>query len=251
MTRLGQKRHLKRLPAPSHWPIRRKEYKFTTRVIPGPHPKEQCMTLALFLREVLGYAKTMKEVKHILDSGDVLVDSKVRKEPRYPIGIMDVIEIKSAGERFRVVPSKRYGLRFQRISEEDAKIKLCQIRGKRMVDGGRVQITLHDGRNILLPEGASVSEYRILDTLKISLPDQKILAHLPLQQGAYAIVSRGTNTGTEGVIKEMQKRYGTHASMALVEDKNGHALGTVLEYVFVIGNKAPDIEIGTDGGAQY
>ena len=62
MARRGQKRHLKRLPAPRHWPIKRKEGKFTTRVIPGPHPKEHSLTIALILREILGYADTMREV---------------------------------------------------------------------------------------------------------------------------------------------------------------------------------------------
>ncbi|MCF2137510.1 MAG: 30S ribosomal protein S4e [Candidatus Thorarchaeota archaeon] len=248
MARRGQKKHLKRLPAPKHWPIQRKHGKFATRVIPGPHPKEESLTLAILLREVLGYAETMREVKSILNSRQILVDGRVRTEPRFPVGVMDVIEITSSGERFRLLPKTRGGLRLVQIDDSEATIKLCRIERKMMVSGGKLQMTLHDGRNILLPEGRNASEFKTLDTIKITVPDQKLLESYPLKEGAYAVITQGKNVGIEGRIIAIERRFGTHASTVTLEDPNGTRVQTALEYVFVVGSDHPEVRLESTGG---
>ena len=250
MARRGQKKHLKRLPAPRHWPIKRKEAKFTTRVIPGPHPKEHCLTLAVLLREVLGYAENMREVKAILSSGDIRVDGEIRKDGRFPIGLMDVVEITSAGERFRLLPKLRGGLRLVNIDDAEAKFKLCRIETKTMVKGGKVQLGLHDGRTLLLPEGEKPSDYQTLDTLKVGIPEQKLMKTINLDKGATAVVSRGKNVGIEGKILEIEKRLGTHASTVTLKDPDGNRFQTALEYVFVVGKSKSEVTLETKGGSS-
>ncbi|MBY8996463.1 MAG: 30S ribosomal protein S4e [Candidatus Thorarchaeota archaeon] len=250
MARRGQKKHLKRLPAPRHWPIKRKEAKFTTRVIPGPHPKEHCLTLALLLREVLGYAENMREVKAILSSGDIRVDGEIRKDGRFPVGLMDVVEITSSGERFRLLPKMRGGLRLVNIDDAEAKYKLCRIETKTMVKGGKVQLGLHDGRTLLLPEGESPSDYQTLDTLKVGIPEQKLMKTFNLDKGALAVVSRGKNIGIEGKILEIEKRIGVNASTVTLQDPDGNRFQTSLEYVFVVGKSKPEVTMETKGGSS-
>ena len=250
MARRGQKRHLKRLPAPRHWPIKRKEAKFTTRVIPGPHPKEHSLTLALVLREVLGYAENMREVKAILSTGQVKVDGEIRKDPRFPVGLMDVIEITPSGERFRLLPKVRGGLRFVNINEAEAGYKLCRIEHKTMVKGGKLQLGLHDGRTILLTESEKASEYSTLDTLKVGIPKQKLMKSISLDKGAYAIVTRGKNIGIEGKILEISKRIGTHASTVTIQDTDGNRFQTALDYVFVVGKSKPEVTLEGAGGSS-
>ncbi len=250
MTRRGPKKHLKRYPAPRHWPIKRKENKFTTRVIPGPHAKEHSLTLALVLREVLGYADNMREVKAILSSGQVKVDGQTRKDPRYPVGLMDVISITSSGEQFRLVPKIRGGLRLVRIDDSEAKYKLCRIENKTMIKGGKVQLGLHDGRTFVLPEKEKPSNYGTLDTLKLEIPEQKLVGSMQLEKGMYAIVSRGKNIGIEGKILEIERRIGTHASTVTLEDPEGNRFQTALEYVFVIGKNKPEVSLQTEGGSS-
>jgi small subunit ribosomal protein S4e len=244
MARRGQKKHLKRLPAPRDWPIKRKEAKFTTRVVPGPHPKDHCIPLAILLREVLGYAHNMREVKTILASGQVTVDGRVRKDPRFPVGMMDVIQIASSGERFRILPKKRGGLRMVNIDESEVSFKLCRVEKKKMIPGGKLQLTLHDGRNIRLPENAKPSDYSTLDTLKIAIPDQTIMDAIPLTEGVYAIVSRGRNVGIEGKVLQIDHRLGTHASTVTLEDPQGNRFQTALDYVFVVGKKKSEVALG-------
>jgi small subunit ribosomal protein S4e len=250
MTRRGQKKHLKRLPAPKYWPIKRKTGKFTTRVIPGPHAREQCLTLTLVLREVLGYAENMREVKAILSSGQIKVDGHVRKDPRFPVGLMDVIDITTSGERYRLVPKKRGGLRLVKIDDKEAAFKLCKVESKTMVKGGKVQLGLHDGRSLLLPEGEKPTKYKTLDTLKISIPEQKILDSVNLEKGVYAVVSQGRNIGNEGKVIAIDKRVGTHASTVTMEDPEGNRFQTALEYVFVVGKSKPEVSLQVEGGSS-
>lgn len=249
MARRGQKRHLKRLPAPRHWPIKRKHGKFVTKPGAGPHPQEQCLTLAILLREMLGYAENMREIKTILTTGQLLVDGRPRKDPGYPVGLMDVVEIRDSGERFRLLPRTRGGLRLVPIDDKEAAFKLCRVEKKMMIPGGKLQMTLHDGRNILLPEGAKASDFKTLDTVKVSIPEQKYMKSFPLEKGAYAVVSRGKNIGIEGKILEVQKRFGTHASTVTLEDPEGNRFQTALEYVFVVGKKTSEVSLDSGGAA--
>ncbi|MHA2395334.1 MAG: 30S ribosomal protein S4e [Candidatus Thorarchaeota archaeon] len=249
MARRGQKKHLKRLPAPRHWPIKRKEAKFTTRVIPGPHPKEHCLTLAVLLREILGYAENMREVKAILSSGQVRVDGVIRKDGRFPVGLMDVLEITTSGESFRLLPKMRGGLKLVSIDDAEAKYKLCRIETKTVVKGGKVQLGLHDGRTLLLPEGEKSSDYQTLDTLKVGIPKQKLMKTINLVKGAYAVVSRGKNVGIEGKILEIEKRHGTHASTVSLQDPDGNRFQTALEYVFVVGKTKSEVTLEAKGGS--
>ncbi len=250
MTRRGQKKHLKRYPAPRHWPIKRKESKFTTRVIPGPHAKEHSMTLTLILREVLGYANNMREVKAILSSGQIKVDGEIRKDPRFPVGLMDVVSIATSGEQFRLVPKVGGGLRLVKIDDNEAKFKLCRIENKTMIKGGNVQLGLHDGRTLVLPEKEKPSNYSNLDTLKLEIPEQKLIGSLQLEKGVYAVVSRGKNIGIEGKILEIERRIGTHASTVTLEDPEGNRFQTALEYVFVVGKNRPEVSLESEGGSS-
>jgi small subunit ribosomal protein S4e len=250
MTRRGQKKHLKRLPAPKYWPIPRKAGKFTTRVIPGPHPRDHSLTLALVLREVLGYAENMREINAILSTGQIKVDGQVRKDARFPVGLMDVIEITASGERFRVLPKQRGGLRLVNIDDSEVGFKLCRIERKTMNQGGKVQLGLHDGRTLLLPDRDKSSKYSTLDTLKIAIPEQKLLGTIPLEKGVQAIVSRGKNIGIEGKVLAIEKRHGTHASTVTLEDPTGNRFQTALEYVFVVGKNRSEVNLQIEGGSS-
>lgn len=115
-----------------------------------------------------------------------------------------------------------------------------------MAPGGRVQITLHDGKNILLPEGEDSSEYSRYDTLKISVPDQDILKVIPLKEGVVALVTRGKNVGMEGTLVKIQKQLGTHASTVTIQDRQGDRFETALDYIFALGEDKPEISLGDD-----
>ena len=191
----------------------------------------------------------MREVKAILSSGQVKVDGVIRKDGRFPVGLMDVVEITTSGERFRLLPKLKGGLKLVSIDDAEAKYKLCRIETKTMVNGNKVQLGLHDGRTLLLPEDKEASDYKTLDTLKVGIPKQKLMKTINLVKGAYAIVSRGKNVGIEGKILEIEKRLGTHASTVTLQDPDGNKFQTALDYVFVVGKTKSEVTLETEGGS--
>src|SRR6266705_3420462 len=106
MARKGGSRQLKREPAPGFWPIRRKERTWAPNTRPGPHSREKSIPLVIIIREILGYARTSKEATRIVTGGKVKVDGVVRRDHRFPVGLMDVLQIEGAGQIFRILPKQ-------------------------------------------------------------------------------------------------------------------------------------------------
>ena len=77
MSNMGGTRHLKRLAAASCLKIKRKEFKWIVKPSPGPHPKNLCIPLAVLIRDYLGFARNMREVKYIFFSIYYLLQSHI------------------------------------------------------------------------------------------------------------------------------------------------------------------------------
>src|SRR5438445_13362980 len=116
---------------------------------PGPHAREKSLPLVLLLRDILGYAKTAHEAKRIIDSDHVRVDGVVRRDHRFPVGLMDVVQIEGANQFFRVLPKRGGGLQLTPITENDEKYKHSKVIGKSTIRQGGRQLSLHDRRNLL------------------------------------------------------------------------------------------------------
>lgn len=213
---------------PEFWPLARKAKSYVTTPMPGPHAKYNCIPLRVIVRDSLKFAETTEEVRRILNAGKVLVDKKVRKEPHFPVGFMDVFEVPELHVRYRINIGKR-GLALEKIKEEETVCKLCRITGKATVKGGMHQFNLHDGRNVL-----GKSFYRVGDSLLIGLPDQKILRHFPLKKGEPALIIAGRNMGATGKIKDLKERKSMlEKSTITIETEKGKDIETLKEYVMV------------------
>jgi small subunit ribosomal protein S4e len=220
--------HLKRYSMPGFWPLSTKAESYVTTPMPGPHGKYASIPLKVVLRDVLKLAQTSKEAVSILNSGKVMVDKKVRKETRFPIGLMDVFEIPELHARYRVGINKA-GLGLEKIGEDETGFKLCKIVGKTTMKGGRNQISLHDGRNMLTKE-----PYSIGDSIMIELPGQKVLRHFGLRKGEPAFIIAGRNTGVKGKIKDIKERKSMlEKSTITIETSDGKDIQTLKDYVMV------------------
>ncbi len=247
MARMGGQRRQKALAAPKFWPILRKEYKWTVKPRPGPHPAEYSLPLLLVVRNVLGLAKTGREARKLISEGHFKVDGRVRKDHKYPVGLMDVVEIVDTGEAYRFIPYPVKFFKLHPIPREEASIKPVRINNKTTVKGGHIQLNLHDGRNILIrvsdPRNPVEDVYKTLDTLVITLPGQEIKSHLKFGEGALAIIVAGRNVGRVGRILEVQHGWGRKRSIVTLEDPTGNRFQTSLEYVFIIGTEKPVISL--------
>jgi small subunit ribosomal protein S4e len=219
---------LKRYVMPKFWNVPIKTNAFIVKPLPGPHKKDECIPLQIILRDMLKVAHTAKEVRQILNAEKVMVDKKVRKQPKYPVGLMDVIEIPAISKSYRVGINKK-GLYLDSVKEDETDKKLCRITGKTTIKGGLTQLNLHDGRNIILKKDA----YGVGDSLLIQLPDQKILKHFKLQKGEPAVIISGKNIGTKGKIHDIKRRKTMLETSTVVIKSGEENIETLLDYIMV------------------
>jgi len=230
---VGRDMHRKRISAPTAWPIARKAHKWVVTSRPGPH--KTCMPLAIILRDVLKLGDNIKEVKHMLNDGQVLVDGVVRRDHRFPVGIFDVISIPAVKKHYRMLFDSKG--RFTLIPIKDPNLKLCRVNDKTVVRGGKIQLNLHDGSNVI-----ATNECRPGDSIVLELPQRKIKQHLERKPGNLAIIIGGRHLGEVGTIKELRLLRSSQPNMVAMESDKEFEV--IEDYVCVVGVKKPAIELG-------
>lgn len=231
-------KHLKRLAAPRALILHRKEKKWTYKVTAGPHPVDRSIPLALVVRDFLKLCDTGREARRIIGSGDVLVDGLKQKNHKHPVGLMDVVHVPSTKSHYRVLLDYHARLHLVPIKADEAKWKLCRVRNKTTVRGGRTQLNLHDGRNLLLAK----NEYATGDALKIELPTQKVLGVHRFTPGVLGLVVQGSHAGTIAPIRAVEVKKGPYPNLVVLEGPQGE-FRTIKDYVFPVGEKASDVKL--------
>jgi len=241
MAKKGGRRTMKRYAAPRSVGIERKVHVWMTKPMPGPHSKETSITLRSIVRDHLGLGLTAKEADLIISKGNVLVDSVPKKEPKFPVGLMDVVQIPSSNRNMRVLIDKRGRLVLTGIEQSETMFKLCKVVNKKTVKGGKIQLIFHDGKSVI----GDFSEIKPMDVLKVELPKLKVLERLPFQVGASALVTGGANVGMIGKISEIRTIYGSQPNIVTLSS-NGTTFQASEKHVFVIGGERPIIKIPED-----
>lgn len=239
------KRHLKRLLAPRFWKVRKKKRKWAPRPRPGPHAKFESIPLLLIVRDILRLTDTAKEAKSIVKSRGILVDGRPKSDHKYPVGLMDTLEIPKLRKRYRIVPSPK-GLEVVEIPATQARLKLCKIINKTTIKGGKIQLNLHDGRNVIIsvkdPKKPKEDVYKTGDSLLIELPNQKIKDHVRMKKGNLAMITSGQNRGKIVKIKEVIVTRSREPNKVVCSEKK-RDFEAIKDYVFVVGKKKPLIKI--------
>ncbi|MDI9623927.1 MAG: 30S ribosomal protein S4e [Methanothermobacter sp.] len=239
MAKMGSRKHLKRFKSPRHWPIPPKESKWTVKPSPGPHSMENSLPLLIIVRDILGVADTSREAKKIINSGEIFIDGRPRKDYKFPVGFMDVVEIPKTGETYRVGLSKKGALTLHPIKEEDKNFKLCKIIKKTTLKGGKTQLNLHDGRNHIVDEN-----FKVGDVIKLKIPQQEIIDSISFKEGNIGLVTGGKHTGEIGTIKKITITRSSMPNTVIIETHDKKSFMTLKDYVFVIGEKEPLIQLG-------
>lgn len=228
---------LKRRAAPRSWTVPRKGTKWIKRPSPGPHAQDRSIPLLLVLRDLRHVVASAREARILVGSGAVRVDGKVTVDLDRGLGLMDTLSLaKPLDQHFRLTHDRRGKLTLVPIPAAEASVKVGRVRFKHAVPGGQVEVTLHDGRNFLV---APTSPYRVGDSVKIELPGQKVVEHLPLKPGALAFVAGGSHVGELARVEKVEVRNSSQPN--LVHFKEGFS--TIKEYVFVVGEASPVVTI--------
>jgi len=228
-------KHMKRLTVPTSWPISRKTHVWATKPSPGPHPIRRSMPLLVVGRDLANYCDTAREARRIIGARKILVDGRPVRHYKMPVGLMDIISVPGTKENFRLLIDRLGKFRLMRITPDEAKWKLVRIEGKTTVKGGKTQLNLHDGRNILLDKNVRSTG----TTLKIGIPSQKITGVHEFKEGNIAYLIGGSHIGELGTIKKVDITRSSKPNIVWFED----GFSTIKDYVFVVGEKTSDITI--------
>lgn len=229
------KRSMKRLTAPRSWPVPRKTSVWVKKPSPGPHPTERCMPLVGVARDMLKICDSANEARRIIGNREVLVDGRVVKNHKMPVGLMDVISLPKLDQHYRLLLNRRGKFILVALEEGAENWKLCRIENKTTVKGGKIQLNLHDGRNLLI-EG---NRYRTGDVLRIEVPSQEILDVFEMSSGNLALVISGAHIGEVMTIESLKVER--KSAPNVVEFTDGSS--TVKPNVFVIGSKESAIKL--------
>jgi len=228
-------KHIKRMAAPDSWAIPRKTSHWVTKPRAGMHGTDESMPLLAVVRDMLKLCDNSREARFIIGSRQITVDGKVVTDYKFPVGLMDVVTVLKTKQSYRMLVDYKAKLKLVQIEDAEKDWKLARIDNKTIVSKGRVQINLHDGRNVLLPK----DQYKTGDVLKIELPSQRVIKVFKLEKGSLALLIGGSHPGTVQTVESYEIRRGSASN--IVTFKEG--LTTVKENVFIVGEKAPEIKV--------
>lgn len=230
--------HQKRLSAPKPWRVPRKAHKWVTKPSAGPHPVERSLPLAVVLRDYLHQVVTNREARRVIGAGDVLVDGRIVKNPKFPVSYFDIISIPKVKKHYRVFVDHRGRIALDAIDEKEAAWKLARITGKTTIKGGLTQLHFHDGKNVVVLKDT----HRTGDTLKLALPTLEIQGSIPFKEGGLCLVTGGRHAGEVAVLEGTEVRRASGDNMVTLKEGE-KTVRTVQGYVFPIGAKKSEITL--------
>ncbi len=195
--------HLKRQKSPKNWPIERKG---TAYLVRPNYNIDNGVPVLIAIRDMLKLAKDRKEVKHALNSRQILLNHRPVFDDKDTLQLFDILTIIPAKEsthsekNYKLIMGKNKKFNLQEISNAQASHKIAKIINKSTLKGNKIQINLSDGRNFLSDVKCSVN-----DSVLVNLKSKKLEKCLSLKQGAKAIVYAGKHAGEEGKIVEIEK----------------------------------------------
>jgi small subunit ribosomal protein S4e len=154
------------------------------------------------------------------------------------IGIFDIITLPKAGKHYRILRDKKGRHVSIEIDAAAAETRLCKVVDKTVVKGGKVQLNLRHGANVLAD-----NTYKPGDSIVVSLKPEdrfKIVDHFPFVTGNMAMVIGGRHSGKVARIIEIMKVPGSVPNKVILEDeKTKDRFETIDRYIFMVGKQTP------------
>ena len=179
------------------WAPEKKVHRFITAPRSG-HKMTESLPLLMVVRDVLELAENARESRKIIKGRLVKVDGSIVTDIKRGVGAFDVIEI--GGKHYRVLPKKKIEL----VNAKNPDTKVVKIVGKKKIRGGKIQLNMSDGNNII-----SDGKYKIGDSVIINMKSKKIEKHLPLKEKTKVIIFEGKHAGETGVVEKINPEHKT------------------------------------------
>lgn len=177
--------HLTRAEITRGTPIPRKGTKYIAR---ARSPSPSSVTVLVAIRDILHLARTTREVKAMIHDKKLKINNRVVRDYHESISFLSFFH---ADKTYQLLlrPTGRVHLEPVKATTRTAKIV-----GKRLVRGKAVQVSLHDGTNLLVTQNFSMGD-------SVHLDEQgRIAKIIPLKEGSRVFIMSGRNLGREGTV---------------------------------------------------
>lgn len=226
----GPKKHMKRSNAPKHWMLDKMGGMWAPRPSTGPHKLRECLPVILILRQRLKYALTGREATQICMQKLVKVDQRVRTDPNFPAGFMDVVSLDKAGDNFRLLYDTKGRFVLQPLTKKEATYKLCRVQKVAVTKKKVPYVVTHDARTIRYADPL----IKVGDTVKVDVNTNKITDFVKYELGNLVMCTKGRNTGRIGTLTHRERHPGSF-DIVQVTDAAGNTFATRDTNLFVIG----------------
>jgi small subunit ribosomal protein S4e len=132
-----------------------------------------------------------------------------------------------------------------RITEEEAKYKLCKVKQVKVGQKAIPFAVTHDGRTIRYPDPL----VKVNDTVKVDIETGKIIEFVKFEVGNQCYVTGGNNMGRIGTITHREKHLGGF-EIVHIKDALDRTFATRIGNVFVIGHDKPLISLPKGKGVK-
>jgi len=240
---------MKRVAAPKQWYLGKLKGVYAVRPSPGPHKIRECIPLTVLLQQRLKYAVNTGEAKKIVKNreGLIKVDGKIRRNPRYPLGTMDVVSIDKTNQHFRILIDTKGRFVPHKIDQKESAFKLAKVVKKYIGKQKVPYIVTHDGRTIRFPH----PDIQLNDSVKINLAKGEVESVVKFQNGCMVMLTGGNNIGRIGILENVDKHQGSY-DIAKVRDVRNQRFSTRLSNIMCIGDgKHPSITLPAGDGIKY
>jgi len=223
--------HISRLAAPKSWKIKRKGIKFVTKPRPGAHSQAFGLPINVLMRDLIGVVKTTREVKYVIFERSLLVDNKKISDSRFVVGLMDSVSLPDSDTYFRILLDTNGKIYALPIDKAETALKICKITGKSLIKK-KVQLNLHDGRNIFVDKDV----YKVGDSVLLDLPKQVIKSHVKFEKGTLVFMIGGKLVGRIATVEGVDK----NKLIVKIDDKTYEGLKN---HAFVIGKEKSLVKV--------
>ncbi len=230
--------HLSRLASPSSWKVMRKSVKWVAKISPGPRRSETSIPLVVLLRDVEGMVENKRELKFLLNSKSILINGKRYNDTNFPVGLFDVVSFPSIKKHYRAILNDKGKLIAKEIPAKESNLLLLQIRNKQMIRGGKLQMTLSNGWNILGQKKGAVS-----DSILYDLSSNKVKEVISYKSGSKVYFTEGKRAGTIANFKDQKELGVLKRNKLAILEIGKEIVESSMNNLMVIGDKKEAITV--------
>ncbi len=187
--------HQTRQTVSTKLPIPRKGTKYVARA--KMHVLNSVPVL-LAVRDMLKLAQTLKEVKSMINEKLLKINGRSVRDYRESIGLFNLLEADKL-YRLTLLPTGKFTFEEANIKEG----RLCKVLNKHILPGGKVQLNLHDGSNVITKDKIATQDSVYLDL------EGNIKKHVALEKGKEVFTLTGRHQGDSGKVTSVTKTHAT------------------------------------------